>query len=73
MPKNRRRNTMKGAKSIAIRTKNKIGGRKSGLGTSQMNDFDLATKLRHCRKRDCDKLRRALIARCTESPSLVTD
>ena len=63
MPKNRRRNVEKGAKSIAIRTKHKIGGRKSGTGTGTMTDAELETKLETCRKRDGNKLRRAWEAR----------
>jgi len=63
MPKNRRRNTEKGAKSISIRTKHKIGGRKSGKGTNQMGESELAQKLMTVRKRDRNKLRRALESR----------
>lgn len=59
MPKNRKRNTQKGAKSISIRTKNKIGGRKSGVGTNTMTNAELESKLETCRKRDRNKLRRA--------------
>jgi hypothetical protein len=62
MPKNRRRNTEKSAKSIAIRTKHKVGGRKSGTGTNQMSDVDILKKLGNCRKRDRNKLRRAFEA-----------
>jgi len=36
MSKNRKR-VVKGAKSVAIRTKHKIGGRKSGQGVKQMS------------------------------------
>lgn len=60
MPKNRKRSNEKGAKSIAIRTKHKIGGRKSSLGTSKMSNTELESKLENCRKRDRNKLRRAL-------------
>lgn len=63
MPKNRRRNPQKGAKSISIRTKHKIGGRKSGTGTNQMSDKELEQKLTNCRKRDRNKLRRIWAAR----------
>jgi len=62
MPKNRRRRVLAGAKSIAIRTKNKIGGRKSGRGTGQMSTDDIVF-LKNFRKRDRNKLRRALEAR----------
>jgi len=63
MPKNRRRNVEKGAKSIAIRTKHKIGGRKSGRGTNQMSTKEFGMAERTCRKRDRNKLRRAWDAR----------
>ena len=59
MPKNRRRNNRVGGKSIGIRTKNKIGGRKSSMGTSTMTDDELDEKLLSCRKRDKNKMRRA--------------
>lgn len=60
MPKNRKRRIQPGAKSIAILTKNKIGGRKSGTGTNTMTNDELNSKLENCRKRDRNKLRRAL-------------
>jgi hypothetical protein len=63
MPKNRKRRLMSGAKSIAILTKFKIGGRKRGRGTNQMSNAELKSMLRTCRKRDRNKLRRALEAR----------
>ena len=59
MPKNRKRATEKGAKSIAIRTKNKIGGRKSGRGTGNVSTPELLGILRTSRKRDRNKLQRA--------------
>jgi hypothetical protein len=52
MPKNRKRNNRKGAKSLSIRTKFKIGGRKSSLGVKQMSDSDLIAKTRSARPRD---------------------
>lgn len=58
MPKNRERLAQKGAKSKAIRTKFKIGGRKSNKGAKQMADEDLVIALGKCRKRDQNKLRR---------------
>ena len=61
MPKNRKRANRKGAKSISIRTKHKIGGRKAGIGASTLTENELAKRLRTCRKRDKNKLRRAWI------------
>lgn len=52
MPKNRRRNTQRGAKSISIRTKNKIGGRKSGKGVAHLSTEELNRKFETCRPRD---------------------
>ena len=63
MPKNRKRNNSKGAKSLSIRTKFKIGGRKSGRGALQMSDAELEKALEHCRKRDRNKLMLAWRAR----------
>jgi len=63
MPKNRKRAVEKGAKSIAIRTKHKIGGRKSSKGTNTMSILDLKMALAKCRKRDRNKLTRAFEAR----------
>jgi len=60
MPKNRKRAIMSGAKSTSIRTKNKIGGRKSGRGTGTMSQAELDKALQNCRKRDKNKLRRAV-------------
>ena len=68
MPKNRRRNTERGAKSIAIRTKNKIGGRKSGRSAGQMST-DAILFMKNVRKRDRNKLRRALAGRGINLPS----
>ena len=68
MPKNRRRNTEKGAKSISIRTKNKIGGRKSGKSAGQMST-DAILFMQNVRKRDRNKLRRALAGRGVNLPS----
>lgn len=62
MPKNRKRLQQPGAKSVSIRTKHKIGGRKSGTGAKQMSDEDLLKALGNCRKRDRNKLRRAFEA-----------
>jgi hypothetical protein len=59
MPKNRKRVMQPGAKSESIRTKHKIGGRKSSRGTNQMSDEEILKALGNCRKRDRNKLRRA--------------
>ena len=56
MPKNRKRTIQPGAKSIAIRTKHKIGGRKSGTGVKQMPTAMLQGKLANARKRDIPTL-----------------
>ena len=67
MPKNRKRVVQSGAKSIAIRTKFKIGGRKSGQGVKQMSmDALLMGKARH---RDRNKLRAGLLSRGVHLPS----
>ena len=60
MSKNRRR-VVKGAKSVAIRTKHKIGGRKSGQGVKQMSTDALL--MGPARPKDRHKLRRELIHR----------
>jgi hypothetical protein len=68
MPKNRRRNTQKGAKSISIRTKHKIGGRKSNKGVKQMSVSEMNEIFERCRPRDRFKLvreaRNRLVLRC---------
>ena len=63
MPKNRKRVAQKGAKSEPIRTKHKIGGRKSGIGALALSNAELAEMLGKVRKRDRNKLRRELAAR----------
>jgi len=63
MPKNRKRNNRKGAKSISIRTKFKIGGRKSNKGAEAFSNAELQTALERCRKRDRNKLRSIWMAR----------
>ena len=60
MPKSRKRNTEKGAKSIGIRTKFKIGGRKSSQGAEQMSNAELQEKLSSVRKRDRNSLLQTL-------------
>lgn len=58
MPKNRKRSNQKGAKSVAIRTKHKIGGRKSNKGVKQMSSFEMAKIFETCRPRDRFKILR---------------
>ena len=70
MPKNRQRVVQPGAKSTAIRTKFKIGNRKSGDGAKQMGDDELEKAVKNCRKRDRNKLRRAWDARGIQSKHL---
>ena len=60
MPKNRRRHNRKGAKSLSIRTKFKIGGRKGNRGAEQMSNNELQEKLSQVRKKDRNKLRQIL-------------
>ena len=60
MPKNRQRAAQRGAKSIAIRTKHKIGGRKSGVSANQLSVGQVEYMLTQVRKRDKNKLRRFL-------------
>jgi len=67
MPKNRKR-VVKGAKSVAIRTKHKIHGRKSGQGVKQMTVLGLqAVQLN--RPRDRNKIDRELTLRGALLPS----
>lgn len=68
MPKYRIRSAVKGAKSIARRIKHKIGGRKSGKGTNQMSPDEMIF-MKQVRKRDRNKLRRALKAQGINLPS----
>lgn len=63
MPKNRARATQKGAKSTSIRTKFKIGTRKSGVGAKQLSTKELGQMLEKVAKRDRNMLRRILEAR----------
>ena len=69
MSKNRQRVVQVGAKSIAIKTKHKIGGRKSGLGTNTMSLNELISLLESVQKRDRNKLRRAIESRGVILPS----
>ncbi len=63
MPKSRKRALAKGAKSTAVRVKHKVGGRKSLRGAGSMSSTDIEKALANCRKRDRNKLRRAMVAR----------
>jgi len=63
MPKTRKRVMQSGAKSISVRIKNKIGGRKSTKSAGTMPNPELEKALTTCRKRDRNKLRRAFEAR----------
>lgn len=56
MPKNRKRVLQKGAKSESVRTKFKVGGRKSGRGVNQMSRVAIIAALRTARSRDHNKL-----------------
>lgn len=63
MPKNRKRNSAKGAKSLSIRTKNKIGGRKSGKAVHQLPTSEVNNLLSRCRPRDKNKVSRENLRR----------
>lgn len=52
MSKTRKRNTQKGAKSIAVRIKHKIGGRKSTRGLRQMSMKEIGEATQKGRPRD---------------------
>jgi len=69
MPKNRKRVLQKGGKSVSIRTKHKIGGRKASKGTNEMSNTELTGLLNKVNKRDRNKLRRAILARFKDLPS----
>ncbi len=60
MPKNRLRNLQHGAKSISIRTKNKIGRRRSAQGTGSMARIKLVRALLNCHPRDKNKIQNEL-------------
>ena len=63
MPKNRLRVKQPGAKSVGIRTKNKIGNRKSGRGCNQISTGELREMLTKVSKRDRNMLRRIIETR----------
>ena len=61
MPKNRKRLNQKGAKSLSIRTKFKVGGRKSGRGVKQTSTNDLRAIIDlGYRSRDYNKIKHEL-------------
>lgn len=63
MPKNRKRNSAKGAKSLSIRTKFKIGGRKGSKGVKQIATSELNRLLATCRPKDRHKVHQETIRR----------
>lgn len=63
MPKNRKRLTQSGAKSEGVRTKFKLGTRKSGKGAKQLSDTELLEIKQRVRKRDRNMLERILTSR----------
>lgn len=63
MPKNRKRVIQPGAKSIAIRTKFKIGTRKSGIGANQVGSKELGEMLATVPKRDRSMLKQIIANR----------
>lgn len=63
MPKSRKRVIQSGAKSLPVRIKHKVGGRKSMQGTGTMSTVELDNALTKCRKRDRNKLVRAIEGR----------
>lgn len=63
MPKSRKRAIAKGAKSTAIRTKFKIGTRKSSQGAKQTSTKEITEMLGRVRKRDRNMLRDILATR----------
>ena len=63
MPKNRKRANQNSAKSTSIRTKHKIGGRKSGIGAKQTPTKELRELLKRVSKRDHNMLVRILAER----------
>lgn len=64
MPKNRQRvSKQPGAKSVAVRTKFKIGGRKTNKGAKALSNTEAKELLGSVRKRDRNKLRRVLESR----------
>lgn len=63
MPKNRKRVVQPGAKSLAIRTKFKLGGRKASRGAKQIGLKELGEMLTTVAKRDRNMLRRIIEVR----------
>lgn len=69
MPKTRKSVVTSGAKSVAVKIKDKIGGRKSFQTIHRMSVEELTKTLEGCKKRDRNKLRRALTERGMVLPS----
>jgi len=63
MPKNRKRVIQKGAKSVSVRTKYKIGGRKSNTGGKNLCREALQEYRDKGRKRDKNKIEKILRGR----------
>jgi phage FluMu protein gp41 len=68
MSKTRKRNTQKGAKSIAVRIKHKIGGRKSTRGLRQMSMRDVMHAEQYGRPRDRAKATQEFYRRLRLNP-----
>ena len=60
MPKNRKRVMQNGAKSESVRTKHKIGGRRSSKGVKQTSTKDLLAMVKNVSKRDYHKIENEL-------------
>lgn len=69
MPKTRKRVVTSSAKSVAVKIKDKIGGRKSFQTVHRMSLEELTKTLEGCKKKDRNKLRRALVGRGMVLPS----
>ena len=69
MPKNRKQAKAKGAKSLSVVTKNKLGGRKSALGTNKISNDELVKMFSKVKKKDKNKLIHALENRGILLPS----
>ena len=63
MPKNRKRTIVPGAKSVGIRTKFKLGNRKSSIGAKQLSTTELSATLNKVAKKDRNMLIRILESR----------
>jgi hypothetical protein len=63
MPKNRKRALQPGAKSASIRTKFKLGTRKSSVGLKQLSDIDLSKAETNCLKKDKAMVKKVFVVR----------